>query len=46
MNDNRPFLPLPLPSAHEQQLFEEWVKKQKEEEEKEDEESRVVVIEL
>ena len=46
MSDNRPFLPLPLPSADDQRLFEEWAKKQKEEKEKDDNNTRVVVIEL
>ena len=46
MNDNRPFLPLPLPSADDHRRFEEWVKKQKEKEEKMEEDTRVIVIEI
>jgi len=46
MNEERPFLQLPLPSAEEEQrMYEEWLKRN-ELNEDDSEEERVVVIEL
>ena len=47
MNDERPYLQIPLPSEEEIKLYEDWLKKQHEEEEASKEESpRVIIIEL
>jgi len=45
MNEDRPYLQLPLPSYDDRRLFEEW-QKQKEEEAKDNKKDRVVVIEV
>ena len=45
MNDDRPFLQIPLESEEEFRAYEEWLKKRKEREEENNEES-VVIIDL
>ena len=45
MNDDRPFLQIPLESEEELKIYEEWLKKQKEREEENNEEG-VVIIDL
>ena len=44
MNEERPFLQLPVPSQDDMKLYEEWLKRKEEAEEAEEE--RVVIIEL
>ena len=46
MDEQRPYLQIPLPSPHEERkLFEEWLKN-REEKEKESEDDRVVVVDI
>lgn len=45
MNEDRPFLQIPLPSEEDRRLFEEWLRrKQKEEKDKRDE--HIVIIDI
>jgi len=45
MNEDRPFLHIPLPSEEDRRLFEEWVRReQKEEEDKKDE--HIVIVDI
>ena len=45
MNEDRPFLQIPLPSEEDRVLFEEWMRrKQKEKEDKKDE--HIVIIDI
>ena len=43
MNDDRPFLQVPLEREEEFRAYEEWLKKQKEHEKKDDEETVVII---
>ena len=44
MSDERPYLEIPLPSAEDQRLFEEWKRRQEKDELEDDENERVVII--
>jgi hypothetical protein len=45
VNEDRPFLQIPLPSEEDRRLFEEWLRrKQKEEKDKRDE--HIVIIDI
>jgi len=45
MNEDRPFLHIPLPSEEDRRLFEEWVRReQKKEEDKKDE--HIVIVDI
>ena len=47
MDEQRPYLQIPIPAQDEVRLYEEWLKNQKEQEEAPKEESpRVIIIEL
>ena len=44
MNEDRPFLHIPLPSEEDRRLFEEWVRREQKKEEDKNEDERVVII--
>ena len=44
MNEDRPFLHIPLPSEEDRRLYEEWLKEKKQKEDEENEDERVVII--
>tara|TARA_R100000008_G_scaffold79065_1_gene60492 strand:- start:542 stop:682 length:141 start_codon:yes stop_codon:yes gene_type:complete len=46
MNEERPYLQIPIPSAEEAKLYEEWLREQQKEEASKEESSRVIIIEL
>ncbi len=46
MNEEQPYLQIPLPSEEEARLYEEWRKKQEQEEASKEESPRVIIIEL
>jgi hypothetical protein len=45
MNEERPFLQLPLPTQDDQRFFEEWLKEKEEKEEKEGD-SHIIIIDI
>ena len=46
MNEERPYLQIPLPNEEEQRLFEEWVEKQKQKKEEVDKDKHVIIIDI
>ena len=44
MNDDRPFLQIPLVSDEDYRLYEEWLKKKKQKEDEENEDEKVIII--
>ena len=46
MNEERPYLQIPVPTEEEARLYEEWLKKQQQEEALKEESPRVIIIEL
>lgn len=46
MDNQRPFLTIPLPSEEDRRRFEEWQAQQREKEEKEEKKERVVILDI
>ena len=46
MNEDRPYLQIPVPTEDEIRLYEEWLKKQQQEETSKEESPGVIIIEL